>query len=211
MRVLPVLAVAAVIAACVQKETPVAECVSPAPPAGLDPAKDAEGALRYARQLSFYPGTAPYGERRALTVIATPGTPLERRFALGAEVEIQPERCTHLNDTTALTGGGGRIVARLVANAPYQKLGLPQDTSYLWIDSLALRGQAGTARGVIVSAGAQPFAVRRVRVEYHPDAGARGWPEGRLLFDPDDDQLWVSCVMFGCCYLEGGEPPSGPG
>jgi hypothetical protein len=167
------------------------------------------GALRYAGQLSFFPGTSPYGERRALTVVDRPGPPEERRFALGAVVEIQPERCSHLNDTTALAGGGGRIVARIIASAPYPKLGLAQDTSYLWIDSLELRGGQGRARGVVIAARAEAPAIRRVRVEYHPDVGARRWPEGRLLFRAEDDELWESCVLFGCCYLEEGQPGGG--
>jgi hypothetical protein len=205
-----VVIIAAAIAACVSKESPPPECVSPAPPAGLDPSRDVEGALRYARQLSFFPGAAPYGERRQLTVVSQPGTPLERRYALAAEVEIQPERCSHVNDPTALSGASGRVVARIIASAPYEKLGLPQDTSYLWIDSLVLRGEQGTARAVIIPATpGQASAVRPVRVEYHPETGRRGWPEGRLLFNPDDDELWQSCVVFGCCYLEDGGPPGG--
>jgi hypothetical protein len=168
---------------------------------------DVEGALRYARQLSFFPGAAPYGERRALTVVTQPGPAEARRFALAAEVEIQPEQCSHQNDTTALTGAGGRIVARIIASAPYPKLGLPQDTSYLWIDGLVLRGAEGRARGVIISGRAEAASVRGVRIEYHPEIGARrAWPEGRLLFTADDDQLWESCVLYGCCYLEEGQP-----
>jgi hypothetical protein len=186
--------------------------VTPAPPAGLDAARDVEGARRYAGQLSFFPGAAPYGERRALTVVSQPGPPLERRFALGAEVEIQPERCSHLNDTAALAGASGRVVARIIASDAYDKLGLPKDTSYLWIDSLVLRGGQGTARAVIIPATAGlPSAIRPVRVEYHPESGRRGWPEGRLLFNADDDELWESCVLFGCCYVEDGGPPGGPG
>jgi hypothetical protein len=196
------------VAACVPKEPPPEpDCASPAPPAGLNPTRDVEGALRYARQLEFFPGAAPYGERRALTQLVQPGPVAERRFALAAVVEIQPERCSHVNDTTALTGGSGRIVARIIASEPYPKLGLPKDTSYLWIDSLTLRGAEGRARGVIVSGAGEPLAIRRVRIEYHPEVGARrGWPEGRLLFRPEDDEVWESCVLFGCCYLEGGQP-----
>lgn len=212
MRVVPVILAASAIAACAPKEGQPPECVSPVPQAGLDPARDVAGALRYARQLSFYPGAPPYGERRPLTVVSQPGPPLERRFALAAEVEVQPERCSHLNDTAAVSGANGRIVARIIASAPYEKLGLPKDTSYLWIDNLVLRGGEGTARGVIIPATTgQPAAIRRIRVEYHPEVGARrGWPEARLLFDAEDDELWQSCVVFGCCYLEDGQP-GGPG
>jgi hypothetical protein len=171
-----------------------------------------EGALAYARQLSFFPGSAPYGERRALTRMVQPGAPAERRFALAAVVEIQPERCSHENDTTALSAGAGRIVARIIASEPYPKLGLPKDTSYLWIDSIAINGSQGRARGVIVAPTGEPLAIRPIRIEYHPEVGARrGWPEGRLLFRPEDDELWESCVLFGCCYLEGGQPPVNPG
>ncbi|HET7038905.1 MAG TPA: hypothetical protein VFH97_03400, partial [Gemmatimonadales bacterium] len=87
---------------------------------------------------------------------------------------------------------------------------LPKDTSYLWIDSLALRGAQGTARGVIIPGTAGlAAAIRRIRVEHHPETGVRGWPEARLLFDPEDDEVWESCVVFGCCYLEGGVPGGG--
>ena len=208
MRFLSCVMACAVVAACAPKDgTPPPECASPTPPVGLDPVKDVEGALRYARQLSFFPGAAPYGERRALTVVTQPGPPAERRFALAAEVEIQPEQCSHQNDTTVLTGAGGRIVARIIASAPYPKLGLPQDTSYLWIDSLVLRGAEGRARGVIISGKAEAASVRGVRIEYHPEIGVRRtWPEGRLLFTAEDDQLWESCVLYGCCYLEEGQP-----
>jgi hypothetical protein len=210
MRFLSYVMVCALVAACAPKESPrPPECASPTPPVGLDPLKDVEGALRYARQLSFFPGTAPYGERRALTVVTQPGPPAERRFALAAEVEIQPERCSHLNDTTALSGASGRIVARIIASEPYAKLGLPKDTSYLWIDSLVL-GE-GRARGVIIGGSGEAPAIRPVRFEHHPEVGARrGWPEGRLRFTAEDDELWESCVLYGCCYLEEGQP-GGPG
>jgi len=208
MRFLSCVTVCAVVAACAPKDGPrPPECASPTPPAGLDPVKDVEGALRYARQLSFFPGAAPYGERRALTVVTQPGPPAERRFALAAEVEIQPERCSHLNDTTVLSGTSGRIVARIIASEPYPKLGLPKDTSYLWIDSLVLRGGEGRARGVIIGGTGEAPAIRPVRLEHHPEVGARrGWPEGRLRFTAEDDELWESCVLFGCCYLEEGQP-----
>jgi hypothetical protein len=208
MKFLSWVVIGGVIVACAPREGPrPPECTSPAPPAGLDPVRDGDGALRYARQLSFFPGVAPYGERRALTQVSQPGPIPERRFALSAVVEIQPERCSHLNDTAALAGTGGRVVARIIASEAYPKLGLPQDTSYLWIDSLVLRGASGTARGVVIAPGGGAPAIRRVRLEYHPEVGARrAWPEGRLLFTPEDDELWESCVVFGCCYLEGGRP-----
>lgn len=210
MRFVSCVLLGASVAACAPKDGAPPECLSPTPPLGLDPTKDVEGALRYASQLSFFPGAAPYGERRALTVVTQAGPPAERRFGLGAEVEIQPERCSHLNDTAVLAGAGGRIVARIIASAPYPKLGLAQDTSYLWIDSLVLRGSEGRARGVIIAARAEAAAIRRVRIEYHPEVGVRRWPEGRLLFRAEDDELWESCVVFGCCYLEEGQP-GGPG
>jgi hypothetical protein len=195
------------VAACAPKgdDRPQA-CVSPAPPDGLDPLRDPAGAVQYARALTFLAG-APHGERRALTVITQPGPPQERRFGLSVEAEIQPEACSHLNDTTVLQGTRGRIVARIITTGPYPSLGLPADTSYLWVDSLMVRGREGRARGIVIPATAQQPAVRPVRFEYHPEIGRpRAWPEGRLVFRPDDDELWESCVMFGCCYLEEGGP-----
>jgi hypothetical protein len=177
-------------------------CPTATPPAGLNPASDPAAALEYVRQLRFHPGVEPYGERRRLTELV-PDSPAENpRFQLSVTAEVQPETCSHRNDPGDLQGGNGRVVARIITDGGYGKLGLPADTSYLWVDSLVVTGDSGVARGVIIPAGAGTPEVRRIRYRQHEAGGNRAWSEARLLFTPEDDQVWESCVKFGCCILE---------
>jgi hypothetical protein len=206
------IGLAAVLAACkseggghTQEVEPLA-CQTVPTPAGLNPTADVAGALAHARQLQYHPGRSPHGERRRLTVVTDTGPVSVRRFRLGAEVEIQPEFCSHVNDSQTLQGTSGRIVARIITDSTYSKLGLPRDTSYLWIQNLVIEGDSGTAEGLIIPGNGGPVESRSVRVDYHPQVPNRASPEARLLFTEQDDELWVSCVRFGCCYLEEGRP-----
>ena len=181
------------------------------PPVGLDPIADPAGALAYARALTFQAAARPFGETRRLTAVDTAAmrqlgrdTPL---FSLDARVGVHPETCAYQNDLADLQGRSGRIVAQFQADAPYGKLGLPAGTSYLWIDRIVVTEGAGRGRAVLIPADGSPPQTRRVRFEQHQDAGAtRGWSEARLLFTEQDDEVWASCVKFGCCYLEEGGP-----
>lgn len=216
-RIIGWMTVAAVLAACAAEQpgsggqgvdtAAVAEpaCQSLPTPVGLAPMQDVAAAVRYAQQLTYLEGP-PYGERRPLTVVRTPGPPPSRRFGLSVDTEIQPEACSHLNDPSTMQNGAGRIVARIITSGPYPKLGLPRDTSYLWIHNLVITGETGLAEGVVIPGNGGSPEARRVRLDYHPGIANRAWPEARLLFTPEDDQLWESCVRFGCCYLEEGKP-----
>lgn len=186
-------------------ETGAQACEIVATPAALNPGADVQAALAHARQLRYLPGS-PFGDRRPLTRVTTPGPRPDRRFGLSVDAEIQPEECSYLNDPSSMQGTNGRIVARIITSGPYQKLGLPRDTSYLWIQNLVINGDSGTAQALVIPAnGGQPVP-RTVRVEYHPEIPNRNWPEARLIFTAEDDELWESCVKFGCCYLEEGRP-----
>jgi hypothetical protein len=203
------IGLAAVLAACKSEgggHTQERACQTVPTPAGLNPTTDMPAALEHAQQLRFLSGS-PYGERRPLTEVTDSGPPPSRRFALSAVAEVQPEACSHLNDATAFQGPNGRIVARIITDRAYPKLGLPAGTSYLWIQNLVIQGDSGTAEGIVLpTPNGEAPVTRRVRVDYHSQLPNRGFPEARLLFTPDDDELWVSCVRFGCCYLEEARP-----
>lgn len=180
--------------------------IIPTPP-GLDPRADVQAALAHARQLQYLTGS-PFSDQRPLTRVTTPGPRPDRRFGLSVDAEIQPEACSYLNEPSSMQGDSSRVVARIITSGPYPKLGLPPDTSYLWIRNLVITGDSGTAEGLVVPASGGTMVSRRVRVEYHPQIPNRVWPEARLIFTAVDDELWESCVKFGCCYLEEGRPGS---
>ncbi len=183
-----------------------AALVCPAPAANTDPIKDSAAVYDYIAKLeaakAFHPAAAPTGEERVLT------NPGGGGWVPGPAAAVQPEACSHLNPPESLAAGHGRIVAKItVKGAAYPKLRLPQGVSYLWVDGVALPGSG--ARGVLIPAqptgkyGPESVAVR---VEQHPGYD-RNFAEARWLFQPQDDYMWESCVLYGCCYLEGGPAP----
>ncbi len=185
----------------------VAQCISPTPPTGADPMtpEGRNDILAYARTLRFHPEQPPTGETRQLTVIVTPPhtPPGGKRYALGPEARVASEWCAHENQPADLASGAGRVVARINSSAAYPSLKLPQGQSFLWVDQLD--SAATTARAVIIPN--QP--VRQVetmllRIMWHHDDMPANWnvPQARWVFDPRDDDLWVTCVTFGCCVME---------
>lgn len=189
-------------------------CPTDLPPAGIDPLNPADRGrvLEYAGRLRYHPATPPTGESRELTVLLqSPYTPPDslpprpyRTFGLGPRADVRPETCSHMNSPADLGPGRGRIVARMELSAEYPKLALPKGVSYLWVDSLDTERK--WARGIIVPEDREQRARRfPVRYEPHPDYD-RSFAEARWLFSARDDHLWESCVRFGCCYLEHGQP-----
>lgn len=184
------------VAACGRRES--MSCATPPPPAGVDPlnAGDRGKILDYARTLTFEPDSSPTGEKRRLTQVH------DSVITLGPTVAAAPARCSHANKPTDLVAG--RIVGRMVADGPYPKLGLPRDTSYVWIDRFD--AATGRARAVIIPANAaDSVKVDSVRVEQHGPTYGRMFAEARWIFDPRDDVWWESCIMYGCCRVYGQE------
>lgn len=178
-------------------------CPSPAPPAGIDPTSmsDRGRILQYARSLAFQPAASPTGETRPLTVVSTPGTPAQRRFRLSVDAAAQPESCAHRNTLADLSTG--RIVSMQTMSGAYDKLRLPGGVSYLWIDRL----EGTTARGVIIPGDMTTDArVVTIRIDTHDNLPPRSFAEARWLFNPMDDELWVSCSEKTCCIIIEGDP-----
>lgn len=140
---------------------------------------------------------------------------------------IAPQRCAHLFDVGNLGPGGateglGEVVAYIDSPRPYLKpprelegqlpdctaapgrcrIVIPAGRVYVWIDSLTPDG----GRALLIPANAaSPAAIVSARVNYLPNpdgVGVRSFPEARWLFDPDDDDAWVSCAKTGCCEVE---------
>lgn len=207
--VLALLACAAAATAC-QTEGGGAKMGAAATPAcsiGSPPTSDPAQAsnrdafLQYARGLAFEDAAAPTGERRKLTVPLPTHPPT---FGLGPTASIQPQHCDHENNRDDLTAGHGRIIAMFTLDQPYNKLSLPADTSYLWVDDLNAKGDS--ARGVIIPVDRKVApTVVPIRVDFH-GSFPHAFSEARWGFDPSDDYAWSSCAKTGCCYLEGGQP-----
>lgn len=180
-------------------------CSVATPPQG-DPAQSANHAafLKYAHGLAYEAASAPTGERRPLTRKVSDNPPT---FRLGPTGSIQPQSCANQNTKHDLQAGQGRIIAMFVLDSAYDKLNLPADTSYLWVDNLNTAGNK--ARGVIIPGNGNENPVEvAVRVEFH-EHFSHGFAEARWGFDPNDDYAWSSCAKTGCCYIESGQPQPG--
>lgn len=180
-------------------------CTPPSPVAGLDPltAAGLSGIRSYARRLRYEEHRPPTGEERRLTVERPAGS---GNYVLGPMAAISPTACSHQYRRSDFRHGAGRVVAmiELPASVDYPKLRLPKGKSYLWVDNV-LPGDT-VARGVFVPDDeTDPVRVVKVHMHMLPRLD-RNFAEARWIFAPGDDLLWESCVQYGCCQIEHGQP-----
>jgi hypothetical protein len=201
---------------------------TPPPPAGLvDPTNPQQLALavQYGDSLDYDSVTHRAADERFLTILDTvrvdtvigprgtvafrPLDPPRVRKLIGPRAKIVPERRAYRNARGDLGPRRGRIVARVWVDPAYQApngargyppSGLPPGWSYLWIDSLGVRGD--TARVVIIPADPQQgVRVRHVRYtsvrrawETYSRAAWRFFTVG-----PNDPDCFNVTCPFGCC------------
>lgn len=98
----------------------------------------------------------------------------------------------------------GRFVARLLNRdqEPYPKLALgSRDTTYWWVDSVA----TGQWRALYISSDSTIPPVRTsVRLEPASVHGDTRWGQSlaRWIFDPNDEETWVTCGTLYCCRTD---------
>ena len=187
------VAVVATSIACAERGTP-------APPITITDAAltgQREAVLAYAATLDFDSVTHGAYDRQRLTLYDSAAG----KDTLGPLGAVYPERRSHLNDTSDLSGPG-RIVAMIVTDGPYPKLGLTAaGVVYVWVDRLRVSGDSGSARAVFVPADPDRATVERpvrwVRNPprtYHRQALAR-W----LYYRHQSEFTWETCTKMGCC------------
>src|SRR4249920_2284350 len=136
-----------VAAACARPSVTAAATGKEAPPDSITNPLAAEqraAVLEYARRLKFDSLPHGAGDRQPLTTHDS----ITRRDVLGSIAELMPERRTRGNRGPALERG--RIVARITAEGPYPKLGLPVGVSYVWIDSLPPSDSTSVGRAIVI-------------------------------------------------------------
>jgi hypothetical protein len=98
------------------------------------------------------------------------------------------------------------VVARLTtADSSYAKLNVwPSDTTYWWVDRSR---ESGQWRAVLLSSRPERPPVFR-KALWHPSerGGPRVWRQAiaRFEWSDKDEELWVTCLILGCCRL--GDP-----
>lgn len=182
-------------------------CIDPQTPPGMD-ARTAAGQASIrawaTQHVTYDLANPPTGETRPLTIEQPPGS---GNYVPGPVGQISPARCSHLNKPADLFVGQGRVIARIIlpANQGYSKLGLPPGVSYLWVQGLNSATGAATA-AIIPASPTVPVVFRKVTVHSYPSDYDRVFSEGRWIFATGDDYAWESCVQYGCCQIEHGQP-----
>lgn len=190
--------------ACIEKDQ-YAGSLAPPPEAVREAAMKGDFAL-----VAAYARTLPYdtlhgsGDRQRL-MLGTRCAPWSKdsNCRYGPLVTIEPERDSYrIPDTLDLARG--RIVARLItADSAYAKLNVwPNDTTYWWVD----RPQGARQwRAVLLSSRPDRPAVIDTNAVWHPSVpGGRGvWRQAiaRFEWSDNDEELWVTCLILGCCRL----------
>jgi hypothetical protein len=180
------------------------------PPANItDPLKQSAEVLAYAQGL-VYDSSHHAQDEQWLEVKPTRGDPVDS--ILGPRARITPERNSFRNSRGDLVGigpGKGRIVARIWVDSTnrrglgHPKLRLPAGTSYLWIDSLAPKGDGLPIRALIFPAtGGAPSRIPNAVNGVYKRMWA-SYPQGRWQYDPNDPCMCESCVSHGWCLVCG--------
>ncbi len=153
--------------------------------------------LEYAGRLKFDSLPHGAGDRQPLTT----RDPITRRDVLGPIAALVPERRTRGNGWPALERG--RIVARITAEGPYAKLGLPVGVSYIWIDSLPRSDDTSVGRAIVIPVDSAVPAKRLDVLYFHdPHAGRGREPAARWIYVEGRSELpWLTCVTTGCCVV----------
>lgn len=195
-----VAGVLVVAAGCARPSVSATATGTEAPPDSITNPLAAEqraAVLEYARRLKFDSLPHAAGDRQPLTSRDS----ITRRDVLGPIAELLPERRTRGNAGAALERG--RIVARITAEGPYAKLGLPVGVSYIWIDSLRPSDSTSVGRAIVIPVDPSVPA-RRLDVLYlrDPYAGRGREPAARWLYLEGRSELpWLTCVTNGCCVV----------
>jgi len=181
-----------------------------APPDNItDPLTQSREVLAYAQSLT-YDSSHHAQDEQWLEVKPSRGAPVDS--ILGPRARINPESNSFRNGRGDLVGSGagkGRIVARIWVDPGYRsglghrKLRLPAGISYLWIDSLAAKGDGLPIRALIFPANGEP-PTRIPNAVY--GVYKRMWasyPQGRWQYDPNDPCMCESCVSHGWCLVCG--------
>ncbi len=145
-----------------------------------------------------------YQVRRLLPAIR-----VDTIIGIGPHAWVQPVIGSHRNRLTDLEGSGrghGRIVARIWIDTAYRargggyaRLGLPADTSYLWIDSLRTAGDTGRGRAVIISRDSGAVAPYPVIFHRYHGWSSRAW--ARWIFTMKDGCLCSNSCAHGWCSM----------
>jgi len=122
--------------------------------------------------------------------------PVSGNQQLGPRVRIDPEIGAFKVGRSGIKGG--RIIARLVnldsATTPYPKLNLhARGTTYWWVDS------AGPGyRSLFISSDTSDVIVPDTLIMH---LSPTKWRQGlaRLLWVPNDEELWTACDPWYCC------------
>lgn len=177
---------------------------TPAPPGAItDPTASGQrsAVLAYAATLEFDSVTHGVSDEQALTSFDSTAA----KDTVGPVGSVYPERRSANNSESDLEGVG-RIVARIVTDGPYSKLGIAAaGVTYVWVDSLTtVVNDTASGRVIYIPADStQPVLVRPLRYTRNPGGRYDGEALARWIYHPHQSEVpWERCTKWGCCEAQ---------